>query len=133
MISMGHGLMDLSESSALGSLISRIVTLYLLLYIVSVCSIDIKNGMMTANLSVIPSGVYEFKCKVIDNYIPDTTCAYNCNNQGGTAAQIENCKSTNCRVKAEAISTVKAVIKTIDEAPVWSGASIRLKGGLLDA
>jgi len=58
----------------------------------------------------LPSGVYEFRCKVIDNYIKDTTCAFNCNVEGGTAAQVELCKD-KCRVKAEAISTVRATIK----------------------
>lgn len=84
--------------------------------------------MITVDMRELPSGVYEFRCKVIDNYIKDTTCAFNCNVEGGTAAQVELCKD-KCRVKAEAISTVRATIKTIEEAPVWNGASIRIKGG----
>lgn len=86
--------------------------------------------MISADLRVIPSGVYDFNCKVIDMYIADTRCAFQCNVAGGTPTQIESCKD-KCRVRAEAISTVTATIKTIDEAPVWNGASIRLKGNTL--
>lgn len=85
--------------------------------------------MISANLTVLPSGVYEFKCKVTDNYIQDPVCAFDCNVEGGTASQTEACKD-RCRTEAEAISTVRAVIKTIDEEPVNSGVSIRLKGSL---
>ena len=91
------------------------------------CSIDGNTGMMSADLRVIASGVYEFECKVIDMYIADTRCAFQCNVAGGTPTQVETCKDS-CRERAEAISTVKATIKTIEEAPVWNGASIRLKG-----
>ena len=83
--------------------------------------------MMSADLRVIASGVYEFECKVIDMYIADTRCAFQCYVAGGTPTQVETCKDS-CRERAEAISTVKATIKTIEEAPVWNGASIRLKG-----
>ena len=86
--------------------------------------------MMSADLRVIASGVYEFECKVIDMYIADTRCAFQCNVAGGTPTQVETCKDS-CRERAEAISTVKATIKTIEEAPVWNGASIRLKGNFL--
>lgn len=86
--------------------------------------------MISADLRVVPSGVYNFKCKVIDNYIADTTCAFECNVANGTAAQTAVCKD-RCRTKVEVISDVQATIKTIDEEPVWSGASIRLKGMLV--
>ena len=91
------------------------------------CSIDGESGMISADLSVVPSGVHQFKCKVIDRYISDPQCSLACNTANGTATQRMMCKD-NCRVSAEAISDVTATIKTIEEEAVWTGASIRLQG-----
>lgn len=92
-------------------------------------SMDNDSGMIYADLRIIPSGVYEFKCRVIDNYIKDSQCALRCNIAGGTEKQLDACKD-KCRVKAAVVSDVIATIKTIGEGPVWSGASIRLKGNV---
>lgn len=91
------------------------------------CSIDEDSGMMTANLSVIPSGTYDYECTVTDRYIEDTTCSYQCNVRGGTELQVRACKD-DCRISAEVISTVKVTIKTLDETVVWNAVTIRLKG-----
>lgn len=83
--------------------------------------------MITANLSVIASGVYDFQCRVVDRYISSSSCSLTCNVQGGSVSEVATCKD-RCRVEGEAISTVSVTIQTIDESAVWGAASIRLKG-----
>lgn len=94
------------------------------------CSIDSDSGMISANLTIVASDVYSFKCKVLDNYIADSECSYACNVANGTAVQIRMCKD-RCRQVAEAISDVHVTVKSIGEEPVWTGASIRLEGNSL--
>ncbi|XP_067928117.1 neural-cadherin-like [Watersipora subatra] len=90
-------------------------------------SINADSGMISADLTIVASGTYDIRCKVIDNYISDPNCALNCNSRDATRLQTDVCKDA-CRTLAEAISDVSATIKTIDEAPIWNGVSIRLKG-----